>query len=138
MNEDPLRDTCIVVDDFRRKPRVLGGYLIYFLSHFHEDHWQGITQTWSYGTIYCSKITRYLLLSKFPLLNDKVIALEMNIPITIHTPDVKNVLGFKEMVVTLIDANHCAGAVMFLFEGKDFGNIIHTGDFRYDCNMKLH
>ena len=43
-------------------------------------------------------------------------------------------LGTENMTVTLIDANHCAGAVMFLFQGY-FGCILHTGDFRYFDGM---
>lgn len=38
------------------------------------------------------------------------------------------------MTVTLIDANHCPGSVMFFFEGY-FGRILYTGDFRYTENM---
>ena len=34
------------------------------------------------------------------------------------------------VLVMLIDAAHCPGAVMFLFKSQRFGNILHTGDFR--------
>lgn len=36
-------------------------------------------------------------------------------------------IGQETMTVTLIDANHCPGSVMFLFEGY-FGTILYTGE----------
>ena len=42
----------------------------------------------------------------------------------------------KAITVTLIDANHCPGAVMFLFHvGKRC--ILHVGDFRWDADTML-
>ena len=35
-------------------------------------------------------------------------------------------IGKEGLTVTLIDANHCPGAVMFLFEAY-FGSILYTG-----------
>ena len=36
--------------------------------------------------------------------------------------------------VTMFDAYHCPGAVMYLFKGK-MGTVLHTGDFRFSEAM---
>ncbi|TFK65604.1 hypothetical protein BDN72DRAFT_845347 [Pluteus cervinus] len=42
-------------------------------------------------------------------------------------------IGLDEWVtITLLDANHCLGAIMFLIEGAK-GSILHTGDFRAEA-----
>ncbi|KAL4433126.1 hypothetical protein ABPG74_010821 [Tetrahymena malaccensis] len=121
--------TNIVVDEFSYGKRHPLKKYIYFLTHMHSDHYQGITPNWNFGPIYCSEVTKKLLLNKFPQLQD-VRELEMNKQQKICLNQENKI----EINVYLFDANHCPGSVMYMFEGY-FGRILHTGDMRFNENL---
>ncbi|CAI2367484.1 unnamed protein product [Moneuplotes crassus] len=120
-----IPNTNILVDKFR-----VGRYrkhtFVYFLSHFHSDHYCELSEHWNFGIIYMTHETRQLCVNKFPNLADCTVALELDVPCMIFL-DKDNTEAIQ---VTLIDANHCPGSCMMLFEGK-MGTILHTGDFRF-------
>ncbi|KAI0973361.1 artemis protein [Xylaria arbuscula] len=132
----------IRVDFFRRLP----GFpppLACFLSHVHSDHLAGL-ETFDRSFIYCSAATKEILLrlekssvrlnyargiledprqQTYKHLEKKLKPLPLDTPISIE------LLPGRTIQVTLLDANHCVGAVMFLFEG--FGKaVLYTGDIR--------
>lgn len=121
-----IPNTRFVVDGFK----YAGDFSVsYFLSHFHSDHYCGLTPSWSRGVIYCSSTTARLLVE----------VLKVPVHFVVQLPLCELILidGWE---VYLIDANHCPGAVQFLFrfpvsEGKT-EKYVHTGDFRYCDSMK--
>lgn len=96
----------------------------FFLSHFHSDHYGGITSSWDSGTIYCSLVTANLVSQQLG------VDWKFLHPIPILTPVVIESKG-KSVTVTAIDANHCPGAVMFLFQ-VGTKSVLHVGDFRWN------
>ncbi|XP_036961004.1 5' exonuclease Apollo isoform X2 [Acanthopagrus latus] len=96
----------------------------------HSDHTVGLTSTWSNRPIYCSPTTATLLKLKLQVKEQWIHPLELGDPYLLPLDDI----GKEGLTVTLIDANHCPGAVMFLFEAY-FGSILYTGDFRYIPSM---
>ncbi|KAK4957179.1 DNA cross-link repair protein PSO2/SNM1 [Elasticomyces elasticus] len=119
----------ICVDAFRYG--AVQGCKAYFLSHFHSDHYIGLTSSWCHGPIYCSRVTGNLVRQQLRVDPKWVIDLEFDT--TVEVP------GTKGVNVTMIDANHCPGSSLYLFEkvtGKKTNGddrvqrILHCGDFR--------
>lgn len=97
------------------------------------DHTGGLSDNWRLGQIYCSPVTRSLLLLKWPNIPSHLVtALDVGATHLLPLDDART----QYMSVALIDANHCPGAVMFLWEGY-FGSILYTGDFRYHPCMVM-
>ncbi|CAK7271897.1 DNA cross-link repair protein PSO2/SNM1 [Sporothrix epigloea] len=116
----------ICVDAFRYG--AVAGCQAYFLSHFHSDHYIGLTAKWCHGPIYCSSVTASLVRNQLGTAAQYMVALDFNAaPFEVPgTPGVR---------VTMIPANHCPGSSLFLFERTAATNgrtqrILHCGDFR--------
>ncbi|KAI1382266.1 DRMBL-domain-containing protein [Hypoxylon crocopeplum] len=115
----------ICVDAFRYG--AVKGCNAYFLSHFHSDHYIGLTANWSHGPIYCSKVTGSLVKNQLRTAAKWVKELEFEE--TVEIP------GTEGATVTMLPANHCPGSSLFLFEktvgkGSRKQRILHCGDFR--------
>jgi DNA cross-link repair 1A protein len=117
----------ICVDAFRYG--AVQGCNAYFLSHFHSDHYVGLTASWCHGPIYCSKVTANLVKQQLKVDPKFVVSLDFE--------DRFEVPGTEGVAVTMIPANHCPGSSLFLFEkvvGKGANpriqRVLHCGDFR--------
>ncbi|XP_072306177.1 5' exonuclease Apollo [Eucyclogobius newberryi] len=128
MNGKVIPNTPLAVDFWQL--RKCPGSRLFFLSHMHSDHTVGLSSTWSIRPIYCSPVTATLLQLRLKVKEQWIHPLELGEPYLLPLDDI----GKETMTVTLIDANHCPGAVMFLFEGY-FGSVLYTGDFRYTPSM---
>ncbi|RMX65848.1 hypothetical protein DD238_002771 [Peronospora effusa] len=97
---------------------------IYFLTHFHSDHYGGITKDFDCGIIYCNEITAKLVVQELGVQSKYVHPVGMNIPVFVG-----------DVQVTFMDANHCPGSAIILFRLKDGKTYLHTGDFRFHRKM---
>ncbi|CAO3620936.1 unnamed protein product [Cunninghamella blakesleeana] len=127
-----MKNTNYVVDAFSYGaiPNCDG----YFLTHFHSDHYHGLKKSWDHGPIYCSQTTANLVMSQLEVHKDYIHILPMEETVSIK-PNIK---------ISLIDANHCPGSVLFIFDIQDTNDKnkwirhLHTGDFRANPQMCLH
>ncbi|ETS73246.1 hypothetical protein PFICI_14851 [Pestalotiopsis fici W106-1] len=131
----------IAIDYFRTVPG-RPPPLAYFLSHVHSDHLVGLESIKS-PFVYCSAATRAILLElekranrvacanglrEAPVRTYKHLKTVVR-PIPLETPVSIELRPGNDIQVTLFDANHCPGAVMFLLEGHGKA-VLYTGDIR--------
>lgn len=115
--------TSFLVDAFMHAP---GPCRTHFLTHFHADHYGGLTKRFSAGIIFCSAVTA------------RLVTLRLGVPRALlrilQIGEAQTIDGVR---VTALDANHCPGAVMLLFGLRDGRHVLHTGDMRWRRAMAL-
>lgn len=128
MNGKVIPGTPIAVDFW--KTRECPNARLFFLTHLHGDHIVGLSSSWQHK-IYCSEVTGKLLVERYDIDASLISPLETGCSHILYVDSDQ----IEQMSVTVINAHHCPGSVMFLFEGY-FGKILYTGDFRFDSEMK--
>ncbi|KIR42093.1 DNA cross-link repair 1A protein [Cryptococcus deuterogattii 99/473] len=136
----------VAVDAFRYG--AIPGVTAYLLTHAHSDHYTNLSKSWNNGPIYCSETTANLIIHMLEVDPKWVHGLPNDVPF-----EMPNTGG---VTVTPIEANHCPGSSIFLFEGRQTVNAgdsgfaspyvgskrvfryLHCGDFRANPQMVLH
>ena len=113
----------VLVDAFGYASLAPKDSAFFFLTHAHSDHYTGLKSSWNFGKIYCSEITSKLIQTIVGVDEKWLCPLSMG---------QRCLIADSQIFVTLIDAFHCPGAVIFLFELPDGKRVVHTGDFRYN------
>ncbi|KAL7544884.1 hypothetical protein ACHAWF_008242 [Thalassiosira exigua] len=114
--------TGFVVDGFKAARRGNATVAEFFLTHAHSDHYDGMSPRFD-RPFYCSTITANVVCHKFGL--DRAL-------VRIIDPGQAAPTIVRGVEVWAVDANHCPGAVQFLFHVPSSGaRYVHTGDVRF-------
>ncbi|ALC46624.1 Snm1, partial [Drosophila busckii] len=117
-----VEGTTFVVDGFQFGD--IPNATHYFLSHYHADHYVGLTRKFAHP-LYMSPITARLVRTFIPIDNQYI-----------HEIDVDQTIVVNDVEITALDANHCPGAILLLFKLSTGQCILHTGDFRASFDME--
>lgn len=72
-----LPGTNIIVDCFGRSCGSVGSNRTWILSHFHADHYMGLSKGFKQGRIICSPITAALVRLKLRVPPERLLVLEL-------------------------------------------------------------
>lgn len=116
--------TDFLVDAFTYQSKRPTRY--WFLTHFHSDHYMGLSSKFDCGSIFATKTTYQLCVHMLKVPTHKFVIIPFNSPTAIPGTTAK---------VVALDANHCPGAAMFVFILEDGTTHLHSGDLRYTPDM---
>eukprot|EP00878_Enallax_costatus_P029508 GHUV01032002.1.p2 GENE.GHUV01032002.1~~GHUV01032002.1.p2 ORF type:complete len:503 (+),score=218.02 GHUV01032002.1:4005-5513(+) len=115
-----LPGTNIVVDCFGQSSKSIGSNRSWILTHFHADHYMGLSKGFKQGKIICTRTTAALVKLKLRVPEQLLVPLDLGQDILVE--------GTR---VQLIDANHCPGAAMVVAHPPGgLPPVLHTGDAR--------
>lgn len=117
--------TPFTVDAF--KFGAVDGCKAYFLSHFHSDHYGGLTRSWCHGPIFCTPVTARLVAMCLGVDSQWLHPVKLGVTLVVEGVEVQ-----------FLEANHCPGAALILFQTQSGQRILHTGDFRACKNMQTY
>ncbi|CAI5468515.1 unnamed protein product [Closterium sp. Yama58-4] len=83
--------------------KAMPGVDLYFLSHFHSDHYRGLSKHWQGGPIVCTPVTARLAHMCLGVDQSLLIPLTFTTTVNLHGH-----------AVTLLPANHCPGSALIL------------------------
>ena len=102
----------------------------YFLTHFHSDHYIGLSSKFDHGLVYCTPVTAALVRHELGVKHEFMVEVPLERLVNVQGVD-----------VVFIDANHCPGAAIIVFDVPVQGQrlrYLHTGDFRADHAHYAH
>ncbi|KAG8291031.1 5' exonuclease Apollo [Homalodisca vitripennis] len=116
MNGHIIAGTSICVDYWLWTP---DQKYLHFLSHLHADHTVNLKSTFT-GYIYTSPFNGWLVKRWFKIKPELVVSLSVGASHVLYEESSQS-----HFSVTLLDANHCPGSVMFLFQGliRGYGHL---------------